>query len=354
MIRRLRDPWSVLPDLGRHPTAKPDVGLVGFYGAGNYGDELFLEVFRSLLRAPLRLHPLLDLRPGRARHVPVSRVRRMDAIVIGGGDLVVPWRRGSYWQRTFLERPVFIAGVGVPRNSLKKTSPAAVAQLREFFQGSNVRGISARDPESVAWIEQELQPSVSVQEIPDLVCALDLPPVDRPSGPPIFGVAVRNRKQADDLTHVQQMCRRAVELGYRLRRIVLATGPLRSSDMETTQRLGFADTELVATDDLDDISRAIGECSVFASMKFHGVVVATMYRVPSIVLMPSAKTTRFASRIGRTDGISSFNDPVLPDLVPSDPVPLPAALPAELRAPARDYLEELKLRILEVASNGYP
>jgi polysaccharide pyruvyl transferase WcaK-like protein len=353
-VRRLRDPSWFRRDPGRAPTATPAVGLVGFYGAGNYGDELFLEVFRAWLGAPLRLHPLLDSRPGKRRFVTRANARQLDAIVIGGGDIVVPWRTGRYWQRAFLDRPVFIAGAGVPSSTTQRPRSEAIANLRAFFRHRNVMGISARDPESAAWIRSELQPRAPVVEIPDLVCALDLPPAPKPDGPPIFGVAVRHRDPVDDLSQVQAMCRRALELGYRLRRIVLATGPLRPVDEAATVRLGFDDAELVSSDDLDTISRAIGECAVLATMKFHGVVVATSYRVPSIVLMPSAKTVRFAARIGRPDAVTHFGDPNLPARVPVRPEPLPAGLPAQLRAPVVAYLDELRSRILEIGANGYP
>ena len=353
-VRRLRDPSWFRRDPGRPPTTTPDVGLVGFYGAGNYGDELFLEVFRSSLGAPIRLHPLLESRPGARRYVARATARRMDAIVIGGGDIVVPWRTGRYWQRPFLDRPVFVAGAGVPASTTKTPRAEAIANLRAFFRHRNVIGISARDAESAAWIRDELRPSAPVIEVPDLVCGLDLPPAARPDGPPILGVAVRHRDPADDLTQVRSMCRRAIEMGYRLRLIVLATGPLRAVDAAVTAQLGFDDAELVSSDSLDDISRAIGECAVFATMKFHGVVVATSYRVPSIVLMPSAKTVRFATRIGRPEMVTHFADASLPDRVPADPQPLPADLPAGLRAPVAAYLDELRSQILEIGAAGYP
>jgi polysaccharide pyruvyl transferase WcaK-like protein len=326
---------------------------VGFYGAGNYGDELFLDVFRAELDAPVRLHTLLDPRQRAGSALLLARARDVDAVVVGGGDLVVPWRKGRYWRGPFLERPVFIAGVGVPENSKRGTTTGAIEHLRAFFQHPNVRGISARDPESVDWITRELRPSVPVVGIPDLVCGLDLPAVERLTDPPVFGVAVRHRDPPDDLSEVRRMCERAIALGYRVRRIVLATGRLRPVDLAVTARLGLDGTELVASDDLAAISRAIGECSVLASMKFHGTLVATMYRIPTIVLMPSAKTRRFAARIGRPESVSSFNDPALPDLVPANPALLSAELPDQLRRPVLEHLASLKARILETAVGGY-
>lgn len=350
MVQRA-DLRAFLPDRGRPPTDRPAVGLVGFYGSGNYGDELFLEVFRQHLTVPIRLHTVLDPEREVATGAALrKRVRHSDVLVIGGGDLVIPWRPSRYWRDVFLQRPLFIAGVGVP--AWREPVPEVVKQLTGFFGHPSVRSIAARDPESAAWIRERLAPAVPVIECPDLACALDLPPVTRPSDPPIFGVAVRHRSPPDDLSHVRQMCERARAMGYRLRRIVLATGPLRAVDLETTLSLGFDDSELITSDDLGVISRAIGECTLLASMKFHGVVVAAMYGVPSIILMPTTKTLRFAGRIGRPDLICAYSDPGLPDLITADPSPVPADLSSKLRADARDYLGWLRSRVLETASIG--
>jgi polysaccharide pyruvyl transferase WcaK-like protein len=208
-----------------------------------------------------------------------------------------------------------------------------------------VRFVATRDPESTSWIEANLQPHVKVATAPDLVCALTLPPADRPEGPPVFGVSVRSRSEPDDLTQVRRLCDRAVELGYRVRRIVLATGHVRERDLEATARLGLDRTELVSSDDLDDISRAIGECTAFASMKFHGVVAATMYGVPTIALMPTHKTRSFLRVIDRPDLLSAYSAPDLPTLLRADLAPIPMETRDRLRTDAVAHLADLRAAI---------
>jgi polysaccharide pyruvyl transferase WcaK-like protein len=189
-----------------------------------------------------------------------------------------------------------------------------------------------------------------VATAPDLVCALTLPPADRPADPPIFGVAVRQRATVDDFSQVRRLAERATALGYRVRRIVLATGRTRVRDLEATARLGLEGTELVASDDLAVISRAIGECTAMASMKFHGVVVAAMYGVPALVMMPTAKNRYFLDLIGRPDLLTGFNHPDLPDLVTRDPVPIAAPVRERLRDQATAGLADLRRAILETAA----
>jgi polysaccharide pyruvyl transferase WcaK-like protein len=349
--RRVADPLAYMPWGDRPPTNAPAVGLVGFYGWGNYGDELFGEVFREHLADPIQLHTVLNPDAGRFGRRVGAAVRRADALVIGGGDIVIPWATSSqYWERAYLRRPVFITGVGVP--TFRESRWATVTTLGRFFQHPNVRYIGTRDATSSAWIERELQPAVPVVTAPDLVCGLTLPPVVRPTDPPIFGVAVRQRAEPDDLTQVRRLCERAISLGYRVRRIVLATGRTRLRDLEATAGVGLPDTELVSSDDLAVISQAIGECTVVASMKFHGVVVATMYGVPAFVLMPTAKNQYFVRDIGRPDLLSRYSDPDLPDRLTHDVAPISLEVRQRLRTGAVEAVTDLRRRILETASAG--
>jgi polysaccharide pyruvyl transferase WcaK-like protein len=345
------DPLAYLPAPVRGPTSHPEAGLVGFYGWGNYGDELFYQVFEQHLADPIRLRKVLNPDAGRFRGRGLGpAVSASDAIVIGGGDIVIPWSTYSrYWERVFLRRPVFVAGVGVP--TWGEPVPEAVSRLRDFLQHPSVRSIGTRDPVSAQWIRDNLQPSAPVVAAPDLVCALNLPPVERPSDPPIFGVAVRRRSGTDDFTQVRRLCERAISLGYRLRRIVLATGSTRVRDLAAMGELGFEDTELVSSDNLDDITRAIGECTAMASMKFHGVVVAAMYGVPAFVLMPTAKNRYFMADIGRLDLLSSFSDETLPERLTRDPQAIDEAVRRRLREGAEAYLRDLRAAVIEAAAH---
>jgi polysaccharide pyruvyl transferase WcaK-like protein len=269
-------------------------------------------------------------------------------LLIGGGDIVIPWGGGRYWERAFLRRPVFVAGVAVP--TWGTTRPERLDPLRAFFRHPNVRYIGVRDPVSAGWIRDRLEPLAPVITTPDLVCSLSLPAVERPMDPPIFGVAVRRRRGKDDLSAVRSLCRRAIELGYRVRQIVLATGAVRLRDAEVTAELGIAGAEVVASDDLTTITRAIGECTAMASMKFHGVVVASMYGIPCFVLMPTAKNRYFVEALGRLDLLSHFGDHELADRLTRDPRPIDPAVVDRLRRDAVASLVDLRGRMIAAAA----
>ena len=338
-------PLAYLPRSPRPAGSPPRLGLVGFFGHGNYGDELFVEVFREHLAPAFELDVVLDPARPRLERWLGADVRRCDAILVGGGDLASPWSFSRYWDRAYLTRPTFIAGIGVPTSTVRTAVPSVVRRMGGFMRHPSVRFIGVRDVESATWIRANLAPVAPVEVAPDLVCALTLPHAERPPGRPILGVAVRSRSQPDDLSHVRRLCGRAKELGYDVRLIVLATGAVRGRDQAAVERLGLADAELVSTDDLSAISRAIGECTVLASMKFHGVVVATMYGVPTIALMPTAKTRNFLRGIGRLDLLSMYSNPDLPDRLTPDLAPIAAETVERLRSEAVAHLADLRSRI---------
>jgi polysaccharide pyruvyl transferase WcaK-like protein len=272
-------------------------------------------------------------------------------MLIGGGDIVIPWSQGTrYWDRAYLRRPTFIAGVGVP--TWGGSQFERLEGLQRFFQHPSVRYVGVRDTASAAFIRERLQPRVPVIETPDLVCALDLPPVERPSDPPIFGVAVRRRQGKDDLTAVRALAIQAQQLGYRVRRIVLATGRTRLRDEETTAELDLPDTELVSSDDLTVITRAIGECTAMASMKFHGFVVATMYGVPCFVLMPTAKNRYLVDTIGRRDLLSHYGDKALGERLAAGLAPIDPGVVDRLRHDAVASVNELRDAMVATASGA--
>ncbi|NBU30358.1 MAG: polysaccharide pyruvyl transferase family protein [Actinobacteria bacterium] len=313
--------------LSRWRRKKPVIGLVGFFGWGNYGDELFVDVWRQFLEPhfEVRVLPDMQAKPYYSRGI-ARAVAKVDAIVIGGGDLVVPWSFSDlYWHKHYLTKPVFIGGVGVPRwgNNVEWI----VRGMREFFQHPSVKYIYARDPQSRAWIEQHLQPTATLTDAPDLVCALDLPAAVKPVQP-VFGYTTRYldpERYPDrdaDYEHIHIAARRMQELGYKVRHVILGVDAVGLRDREDAKRMLLPDEELVYSQDISVLSRAIGECTVFASMKFHGTVVATMYAVPSVVIMPTTKSRNFLIRIDREDLMSHYSSAQMPHIVAALPAPI--------------------------------
>lgn len=331
----------------------PVVGLAGFFGYGNFGDELFVSVYKEYLGPHFDLRFMSDnLRPPYYSKPLEEIVDEVDAIVIGGGDIVQGWNLDErYFPRAFLEKPVFVAGVGVPiRSGTNANSQVEkdwiVEKYRAFFNHDSVKMINARDQQSVNWIKKKTSPIVEPVEAPDLVCALTLPPVEKPVGPPILGIVTRKRpKHEDDYKEVNALADQQREKGWLIRHIVLGTGEVGERDvLDATKITG--QKELIYSQDMDTLCRAIGECTALVSMKFHGTVVATMYGVPSTVLIATNKNRNFMQRINRKELISSHNEPNLAArFAEGAPAPIAQSDVDMLRRRAKSLLEELVVRI---------
>jgi hypothetical protein len=87
-------------------------------------------------------------------------------------------------------------------------------------------------------------------------------------------------------------------------------------------------------------------------MKFHGVIAATMYGVPPIALMPTAKTRHFLRRIGRADLLSAYSNPELPAVLAPDLAPIDPRIPVELRAETVSLLDDLRTTILAATARS--
>ncbi|TWT12608.1 polysaccharide pyruvyl transferase family protein [Reyranella sp. CPCC 100927] len=326
-------------------TQKRKLGVVGYYHYGNYGDELFLDVFNQYL-GDFEFVFFQDALHRPYFHTPLKdKVQQVDAILIGGGDLVEPsYWTDQYFEPEFLAKPVYIHGVGVPTWGGEKQ--AIVARLATFFQHPSVKHIHVRDEQTRQWMIAKLGPSCDVQVTPDIVCALDMPTVDRPAGEPVFGLISRKQKPGSiQWSNVHALCTRAKAYGYRLRHIVLATGVIGREDRDAVAEFPFPDMEVVLSESIADLTRAIGECSVLASMKFHGCVVATMFGTPAITLITTDKFRNFYKLIEREELIAHHRHETLPDRLPRYMAKIPDVTRAAIKAQARDGLRGLAERI---------
>lgn len=350
--RRLPRGWPLASRPARQ--GKPKLGIVGFFGHGNYGDELFLSVFEQYFGKDFELVIIPDLPTKPYFSTPVEeRVAGVDAILIGGGDLIRPWSLDErYFHKAYLSKPVYMVGLGVPIRTIDPSlndRPHVSRKYAAFFRHPSVKFVGLRDDSSRDWVMTNIAPTAPVVSVPDVVCALDLPtPPPRDPAAPILGIATRlrpNQETPDDYTELARLARSMQAKGWRIRHLILGTGPVGERDRENADDLVIDGKEVFYTEDLDDISRAIGECTALASMKFHGSVVATMYGVPSMVLIPTSKNRSFMRRIGRDDLLSVFDDKTLTERF--DPVPAPPEprKVAALREDAARLLRDLNKRI---------
>lgn len=212
--------------------------------------------------------------------------------------------------------------------------------MRDFAGSPSVRFAHARDAPSGKWMTEHLKPNVPVVVAPDIVCALDLPEVER-GDEKVFGVVTRKRKSDADMTQLRKLCEKAASHGYAIEHLILATGDVGELDAEEAEALDFPGKTVVRSESLDDLCRAIGRCSALASMKFHGTVVATMYGVPTISLSPTDKNRNFMKMIGQEKYLAGVESPDLPDLFSHEMPPIPDETVAELRDSSAAVMKSL-------------
>ncbi|MGO1884281.1 MAG: polysaccharide pyruvyl transferase family protein [Citricoccus sp.] len=302
--------WAGTPAADRrdatrqHRGKRPRVGLVGFFGWGNFGDELFLRLWRQRLSAHFEVDPVHQLlQPPYVVGDPGEVAEAYDAFLIGGGDLLLPNQVSTlYWKPEWLRKKVYICGVGAPLWKHRERE-SVVEHLSEFFRHPNVQYISARDEESAAWIRDRLRPHQPVVVHPDLVFALDLPPVADDDGTRRLGFSVRPGLfgQENDYSALHRLVEAARQSGYAITALELSSGRQRRRDRQAYRHLPFTPDEFIPSRGVLEDTAAIGRMDVMASMKFHGLVVALMYGLSALALTPNTKSRNLLHQIGRPD-----------------------------------------------------
>jgi polysaccharide pyruvyl transferase WcaK-like protein len=116
------------------------IGIKGYFGYANFGDELFLEVWKQIFKNhDVRAIQFLE------------DIDNLDVVIIGGGDLVIPTMfTNAYWQEAFLKKPTYVYGVGVSLNAGQNEE--AMVQYRQFFD--KCKAVYVRDQKSFDFFKE--------------------------------------------------------------------------------------------------------------------------------------------------------------------------------------------------------
>jgi polysaccharide pyruvyl transferase WcaK-like protein len=327
--------------------AKRRIGLVGYFGYGNYGDELFLDVYRKyfydcelIVIQDSITHPIYTA-------AAYENIKTLDAIIIGGGDLFIPkYFANNYFDDQFLQKPIYFHGVGVPL--WIGQDPLVIRRMADFVNHPNVKKINVRDIESANWVLDVLKPKAPVDFSADMVFSLDFPRVQRDPTKKVFGLIMR--KLSPGMTrwdHVAALCDRARSLNYKIHNIVLGTGKIRDDDLEGLKEFDYPHMVTVDPNDLEALTRAIGACDVIASTKFHGCVVATAYGIPAITLTTTDKFLSLYKAMERRDLIGHYIHPDIAERLPKYIAPIPATTRDLLREDAVIAIQALRRQMLD-------
>ncbi|KQR49625.1 hypothetical protein ASF87_02425 [Microbacterium sp. Leaf161] len=334
---------------------KPRVGITGSLARGNYGDELYVRVYEHWLGQWADLTLLTGLhRPWYFREIRTTQVDLMDAVVLGGGDLLCPYREWidpDFINPMYLRRPVHVAGIGVERDR-PDIDATVVERWTEFLTNPSVRSISTRDSGSTQWITEHIDPQATVATHADLVCALPLPPVEPPEGAPILGIVTRYVRDPKDYRQLEEIAAAYIAKGWRVRHIIGGVEDHGRRDLENSENLRVEGKETFHSNYLDEITHALGECSLLLSMKLHTTIVATMYGVPTVSVHPVAKIRAFMATIGREDLVVEPTDPRLVQILENGVPDVPMDRVDQLRDEAIRFLKVLSQRIWDDYRNS--
>lgn len=277
----------------------PRIGLVGFFGWGNFGDEVMLQCWRRALgSASAEPVNALTQRPYFDR--PAAAVARdVDALIIGGGDLLHTDSISSlYWNRAWLEKPIIISGIGVALEQPRERHDV-IERLRVFFSSPSVRSISARDSASASWIRERLVPAVEVQAIPDLAFAAEMPAVTPPSSD-VMRIVLRKTPSERDIQEVRRLRSWAESAGLDSELLILAIGEEAAREAAAV-RSAIPEVPLRTEPSLQELMRAISTSRLLVTAKFHGAVIAARAGVPSVSLRATHKIEALARLLEHPD-----------------------------------------------------
>lgn len=290
-----------------------NIGLIGYYGYGNYGDELFFDALSNGFQ-DFSIKRLYDSLEAPYFNTPVEdKLHQIDAVVIGGGDLVIPWSLSPlYWNPAYLEKPVFIVGVGVP--TWQKSSPAVVAKMKEFFSHDNVQLIHCRDKESGEWIKENLNPNADIISGTDLVCSLFNPLEYEPTkSPKAIGLVTRSDQNNQEKQKIVPGLLSCMEKGYSLDHINMGIGQTYRNDQLEILEWDIQPRKVCLPNTISEISEFIKGIDILASQKFHGCVVATMMGKGVLSLSRANKFVNFMRSIEREHQAIIISDERLSD-----------------------------------------
>lgn len=279
------------------------IGLVGYFGWGNFGDELFFDILKKLFESH-QITLFHDPIKGCLLENVDNLIDSVDVIVIGGGDLLIPWYRSwLYWDERYLSKPVFIYGIGVP--TWNKIDKNVVDYYREFFSHKNVKMISCRDIESVEWIENVMNfKDKSILYFPDIVSAFSFDEGYKNSK----NISLILRRQPEYHSEVLlKIYNEVSELGLNFKLIVLGTGSTQHDDIEAVQKL-FPECDPIIKGTTKDLIAELRDSRVIISMKFHGVVAAYFSKIPFVALSKADKFVSFCKQTENEHLLSTWND----------------------------------------------
>src|SRR5699024_11062194 len=96
-----------------------------------------------------------------------------------------------------------------------------------------------------------------------------------------------------------------------------------------------------------ELCQEISKVELLATIKFHGLVVATMYGVPAIAMSVTPKNRNFLRMIERPEMLVSYTSEGLPDRIHKHPARIHQRVRGHLYRTSREGYELLRSKLVE-------
>lgn len=280
------------------------LAYIGWVGHKNLGDEILFDAHKALfpqqnLKFYMRSR-LLD------RVFPFAQ--RFDGAFLGGGTLI---NQADIWLKQLdeLERagvPLLCFGTGVACREFWSSNPAwgwqdGLGKWGEVLK--RFRYVGVRGPRSQAYLQQvgvtaEIVGDTALALAPDLVSYRPLP------AKPLIGVNIgyaKGKMWGDEAAFVAEATRLVgllLDSGYAVRLL-----PVWDKDLEVNRRVmalyqGREIDMVEAHEDYHRYAQELAACDLFVGEKLHATIIATMHRVPSVMLEYRPKCLEYMMSVG--------------------------------------------------------
>lgn len=273
-----------------------NICVCGYYGMGNFGDELFLRTYQQRFSRHhvFSWEPFLD-------------TDRIDAVIIGGGDLITPyWFNEHYFPSSLQHLPTWIYSVGIADYYPMETWPKRELQKYRERTQKAVR-LVVRDENSASLARKtKLHPNVEIA--PDAAFSYEVAPIPiRAISPrPCIGICIHSYEHfayelmSDVLADLSQ-------LGYDLLFIpVLNRAVNPYTDLPACRRLlkmvrdkcPYAMLSILDMANLNQICNWLKKIDYLISFKLHPSLMAVRQGTPVLCINDHSKVKSFMSMFG--------------------------------------------------------
>lgn len=294
-------------------SGRPLASYIGWTGQGNLGDEVLYDahvaMFPAMSIVPFR--PDVTVRIARAVR---PRLPGFVAGFLGGGTLI---NQSEVWLRrirALQSRGLHVAcmggGVTPPefQHSFERTSLREWVPVLRSLTFLGVRGPLSQRLLSEAGLDAPITGDPALALTPAVA-----PPYQETGVVGInIGVSSKTLMYGDPaayLTAMSATVRELVAMGLTVRLLPVCAADMPSNEHVLAEVSSPACSLVSAYDDLSAYNAELQQCSAFVGEKLHATILATMQRVPSLMLAYQPKCEDYMASIGqerncvRTDAI---------------------------------------------------